>query len=132
MEAFHEAIKNRDWDGLATLMTEDIVFRSPVVYAPYHGRGTVISLLTHVAEIFDDFHYVRKMENEETNDLALVFRARVGTREIEGCDFLHLNEEGLIDELFVMIRPLSGAHAVRDAMGARLETAEGKQATVSR
>jgi hypothetical protein len=34
----------------------------------------------------------------------------------EGCDFLHLNEDGSIDELAVMVRPLSGTLALADAM----------------
>jgi hypothetical protein len=32
-------------------------------------------------------------------------RARVGDRTVEGCDFIHVNGEGLIDELYVMFRP---------------------------
>src|SRR3989442_352507 len=120
MEAFHTAIKSRDWDGLAELMAEDLDFRSPIVYAPYEGKDAVISLLKHVAEVFEDFRYTRKIDNQ-SGDLALVFEARIGERKVEGCDFLHLNEDGLIDELFVMVRPLSGAHALRDAMGARLQ-----------
>ena len=45
----------------------------------------------------------------------------MGGRELTGCDFLHVNEEGLIDDLMVMVRPLSGAHALAEAMGARFE-----------
>jgi hypothetical protein len=51
----------------------------------------------------------------------LVFRARVGDREVEGCDFLHVNDAGLVDEFFVMIRPLSGALALAEAMRAQLD-----------
>ena len=32
--------------------------------------------------------------------------------------------DGLIDDLTVMVRPLSGAHALADAMRAQLEAAE--------
>ena len=45
-----------------------------------------------------------------------VFATRVGDRDIEGCDFLHENSDGLIDEFVVMVRPLSGALALADAM----------------
>jgi hypothetical protein len=45
----------------------------------------------------------------------------VGDREITGCDFIHLDEEGLIDELTVMVRPLSGAQALAAAMGAKFD-----------
>ena len=57
-------------------------------------------------------------------DHALVFRARIGDREVEGCDFLHTNGDGLIDEMFVMFRPLSGAMALAEAMKRQLELAQ--------
>ncbi|NEJ74996.1 nuclear transport factor 2 family protein, partial [Rhizobium phaseoli] len=49
-------------------------------------------------------------------DHALMFKARVGDREVHGCDFLHHDDAGLIDEFCVMVRPLSGARALSDAM----------------
>lgn len=50
-----------------------------------------------------------------------MFTARVGWREVQGCDFPHLDEDGLIDELTVMVRPLSAAQELSAAMGARFE-----------
>jgi hypothetical protein len=52
-----------------------------------------------------------------------VFQARVGERQIDVCDFLHLDEDGSIDELAVMVRPLSGTLALADAMKAQLAAA---------
>ena len=49
-----------------------------------------------------------------------MFRARVGDRELQGCDFLHIGEDGLIDELTVMVRPLSAALAFAEAMKAEV------------
>jgi hypothetical protein len=43
----------------------------------------------------------------------------VSGRTITGCDFLHFNEQGLIDDFTVMVRPLSGATALSEAMGAQ-------------
>jgi hypothetical protein len=50
----------------------------------------------------------------------LVFQTRVGDVTIHGADFIHVRD-GLIDELTVMVRPLSAAHALADAMGAQFE-----------
>jgi hypothetical protein len=44
----------------------------------------------------------------------------VGDREIEGIDLLHTGADGLVDELTVMVRPLSGAMALAEVMRARL------------
>lgn len=120
MRAFRQAVESWDVDRAVSLMTEDVTFRSPVVHKPYHGRESVAVILHAVAKVFDDFRYEREIGAEGAPDTALVFRARVGDREVEGCDFLHTNEEGLVDEFFVMLRPLSGAMALAEAMRAEL------------
>jgi hypothetical protein len=51
--------------------------------------------------------------------VALIFRARVGDRDPQGLDFVHTNTDGLIDELTVMVRPMSGLVALGGAMGAK-------------
>lgn len=121
MRAFREAVESMDIDRAVSLMTEDVTFRSPVVHKPYQGRDAVSVILHAVARVFENFRYDREIGAEGAPDHALVFRASVGNREVEGCDFLHVNEAGLIDEFFVMIRPLSGAMAVAEAMRAELE-----------
>ena len=121
MRAFREAVESMDIDRAVSLMTEDVTFRSPVVHKPYQGRDAVSVILHAVARVFENFHYDREIGAEGAPDHALVFRASVGDREVEGCDFLHVNQAGLIDEFFVMIRPLSGAMAVAEAMRAELE-----------
>jgi hypothetical protein len=120
MKAFREGIENRDLDGLMALFAEDVVFRSPAVYTPYQGRQKVAVLLAAVGEVVEDFRYDREIGAPDAADQALVFRARVGEREIEGCDFIHLNDEGLIEEFYVMVRPLSGLMALAETLGRRL------------
>ncbi len=120
MQAWREGIEDRDLDALVGLLAEDVVFRSPVVHAPYQGRDQVRELLAAVGEVLADFRFTRQLVSEDGADHALVFRARVGDREVEGCDFIHLDEEGLIDELYVMLRPLSGVVALAEGMGRRL------------
>ena len=81
-------------------------------------------LLRAVAEVFEDFRYIREIGAPGAADSALVFRARVGDREVEGCDFIHLNNDGLIDELYVMVRPLTGVMALAEAMKQQLALTE--------
>ena len=45
MQQFRNAVESRDFDGLGALFTDDVVFRSPVVHAPYQGRDQVMVLL---------------------------------------------------------------------------------------
>lgn len=61
------------------------------------------------------------MASEDGHDHALMFRARVGDKQIQGCDFLHHDQNGLVDQLTLMVRPLSAALALRARMTAELE-----------
>jgi hypothetical protein len=122
-DRFRAAVEARDFEAGIALLADDVVFRSPVVHKPYAGREVVAALLRAVSEIFEDFRYERQIGAPDAADHALVFRTRVGDREIEGCDFIHENADGLIDEFVVMVRPLTGAHALAEAMRAHFEGA---------
>ena len=124
MHPFRAAIEARDLPGALALLAEDVVFRSPVVFTPYHGRAAVAPILAGVVRVFEDFRYVREIGAAGARDHALLFEARVGNRHLEGCDFLHTAGDGLIDEFAVMVRPLSAALALAEAMKAQLDAAE--------
>ena len=121
MNAFRAAVEAKDLDGMRAALHPEVVFRSPAVFTPYEGRDTVMGLLSHVVEVLGDFEYTDELEGEGTH--ALVFRARVGDKDVEGLDHLTLDSDGLVTQLVVMIRPLSGLIAVAQEMGARLEAA---------
>jgi hypothetical protein len=117
---FRAAVEAGDIDAAVALLSERVVFHSPVAFKPYEGRATVAVILRAVIEVFEDFRYVREIGAPDAVDHALVFRAHIGEREVEGCDFLHRGVDGLIDEFTVMVRPLNGVTALAAAMKARL------------
>ncbi|MEU2728190.1 nuclear transport factor 2 family protein [Streptomyces griseoviridis] len=121
MRAFREAVEAGDLDAVEALLAEDVVFTSPVAFKPYPGKAITAAILRAVTRIFEDFRYERELAGADGRDHALVFRTRVGGRELTGCDFIHLDENGLIDELTVMVRPLSAAQALSEAMGAQFD-----------
>ena len=123
---FRRAIEARDLDAAVALLREDVVFRSPVVFKPYHGREALRLILEAVMAVFEDFRYLREIGADigsGARDHALVFEARVGDKQIEGCDFIQLDEDGAISALTVMVRPMSGAVALGEAMEAQLSSA---------
>jgi len=120
---FRAALEERNRDAAIALVAKDVEFRSPVVFKPYRGRSAVREILGAVGQVMEDWRCVREIGAPDAPDHALVFKARIGDKEIEGCDFLHSNEEGLIDEFYVMVRPLSAALALAEAMQAQLEAA---------
>jgi len=117
---FRAAVEARDMDAAVALLADRVVFHSPVAFKPHEGRAAVGALLRAVVEVFEDFRYVREIGAPDAADHALVFRARIGDREIEGADFLHTGADGAIDELTVMVRPLNGVLALAEAMKAKL------------
>jgi hypothetical protein len=120
-DAFAEAVHARSREQLEACFAPDARFLSPVVFRPYEGRDLVLLILTEGAmKVFgDDFHYVHRFENDDA--AALIFKATVDDREVDGLDLLSFDADGLITELKVMVRPMSGLNTLAAAMGKRFE-----------
>jgi hypothetical protein len=124
MHPFRKAVEERDEKGIQALLADDVVFTSPVAFKPYVGKPITAAILRGVLRIFEDFHYIREIHDGNGRDHALVFEtgiAGVPGVKVTGCDFLHFNSDGLIDQFMVMVRPLSGATALSEAMGAQFD-----------
>ena len=120
MHVFRAAIEAGEISTIGKLFTDDVVLHSPVAHRPYTGRDLVATIVAAVAKVLDGFHF----ENEigaGTGEHALRFRAMVDGLQIQGCDFVHTRDDGLIDELTVMVRPLKAATLLAEKMTAGLE-----------
>ncbi|MFF8726996.1 nuclear transport factor 2 family protein [Streptomyces sp. NPDC015171] len=121
MHPFRKAVETQDHEALEALLADEVVFTSPVAFKPYPGKKITAAILRGVSRVFEDFTYVREIANPDGRDLAFVFTATVGGKQIQGCDFLHFDEAGKIDDFLVMVRPLSAAQALAEAMGAQFD-----------
>ena len=121
MHPFRKAVEARDEAAIEALLADDVVFTSPVAFKPYPGKPITAAILRAVMRVFEDFRYVREITDSNGRDHALVFEATVAGKQISGCDFLHVDDAGLIDDFMVMVRPLSGATVLAEAMGAQFE-----------
>ena len=119
---FRAAAEAGDVEALVATLSPDVVLHSPVTFQPYVGRDTVGGILRFVSEAFDGWRCVEELRGAH-GLVGFVFATRVGDREIEGLDLLRTDEGGLITELTVMIRPLSGVVALAQAIGPRVEAA---------
>ena len=115
---FGIAIEAGDEEAAVATLADDIEFRSPAVYKPYHGKEQVEGILRLVATVFENFRYTNEWRDGRTT--ILFFEANVGERDLQGIDILEENKAGEIEKFTVMIRPLSGLQAVAGAMAARL------------
>jgi hypothetical protein len=115
---FRRAAEAKDVDLMLETLREDVELHSPVLFRGFEGREAVAAILTHVAATLEDLTYVDELH--EGDSVALRFTARVGDRELEGIDFLELDDEGRVAVLTVFMRPLSAVTAFNEQMMVRL------------
>jgi len=118
---FRRAAEAKDLHLLTEALREDVVLHSPILFRGFEGREVVSQVLTHVAATLEDLTYTDELA--EGNTVCLRFKAQVGDRELEGIDFLELDDDGKVAELTVFMRPLSAITAFNEQMKARLEAA---------
>ncbi len=120
---FRLAAEAKDVELMTETLREDVELHSPILFRGFEGREAVGQILTHVAATIEDLTYVDELH--EGNTVALRFKARVGDRELEGIDFLELDEEGRVAVLTVFMRPMSALTAFNEQMMQRLGVAPG-------
>lgn len=124
--AFRTAVERQDIDAVRELLAADVVFHSPVTFHPFLGRDTVMELLSLVAQTFEDFRYTDELAMDGAH--ALIFKASVAGKELEGIDLLRFDAQDLISDFTVMLRPLSGLIPFAQIMGEKTAAA-GVQTT---
>mgnify|MGYP000504096287 CR=1 FL=1 len=121
LERWHAICEERNPAALDTLIAENAVFFSPVVYTPQAGKAKVIGYLKAAAEILfnDSFRYVRELRG--TDEAMLEFTVTIEGIEVNGIDLIRFDEDGMIVDFKVMVRPLKAVNKVWEQMGAMLE-----------
>ncbi|MFI2230504.1 nuclear transport factor 2 family protein [Nocardia testacea] len=131
MHPFRKAVEERDTAAIEALLADNVVFTSPVAFKPYPGKPITAAILRGVLRVFEDFRYIREIADPGGRDHALVFEATVAGKRLTGCDFLHFDENGKIDDFMVMVRPLSAASALAEAMGAQFDRIQSEAIAAS-
>jgi len=124
LAAWHQIVARNAMEELDPLLSDEIVFRSPVAHTPYPGRAAIKLVLKTVNTVFQDFRYHRSFVSEDGQSIVLEFSANVNGKALKGIDMLRLDADGKIEEFEVMVRPMSGLQALAAEMGARLAAAQ--------
>jgi predicted SnoaL-like aldol condensation-catalyzing enzyme len=123
LKRWHSVIENGNRpDELAALIREDAVFHSPVVHTPQQGRGLVVSYLAAAGQTLgnDSFKYIRELVDGE--NAMLEFTTEMDGVHVNGVDIIRFDENGMISDFRVMVRPLKAVNKVWEQMAAMLKT----------
>lgn len=112
-------------DELSAILHENAVFHSPVVHTPQRGRPIVHAYLSAAAVALgnDSFRYVREIASGDT--VVLEFETEMDGVHVNGIDMITFDEDGLITDFKVMVRPLKAVNKVWEMMAGQLERAKG-------
>ena len=115
---FRDAVESGNVDTVYDMLADDVTFNSPVAFQPFEGRDTVAQVLRAAFDTFEDFRYTDELVNDGVH--ALVFRARVDDKDVEGLDLIRNDADGKIADFTVMVRPASALMALGQAMGPKV------------
>lgn len=116
---WHEVAEARDPAGLADLLSDDVVFRSPAVHTPQEGRAlTTAYLSAAIAVLGPTLEYVREWYDDDS--AVLEFRAELDGFAVHGVDMLTWGPDGRLTDFAVMVRPVKGLQKLIELMAAEL------------
>ena len=126
---WHSALQG-DLD-FGELLHPDCTFWSPVVFKPLEGREITKMYLSAAYQVFPGDDGGEKQDNDagsfkytkhilDGNHAVLEFETVVDGISINGVDIITCDDEGLITEFKVMIRPKKGVEKIHEQMGQML------------
>ena len=123
LKNWHTFLETRKPKILVELLSNDVIFYSPIVWAPQEGKQITILYLMAALEVFggenSNFTYVKQVIDK--NNFFLEFTTMIDGVTVNGIDMIEVNDEGKIISFKVMIRPLKAINKVHEKMGEMLE-----------
>ena len=121
LDDWHRLLKDRDVAALDSLLSDQVVFYSPIVFTPQVGKAITARFLTAAFHVLvnDSFHYVREIVG--SRDAVLEFSVEIDGIVVNGVDMIRWDDTGKIIEFKVMLRPLKAIQLVHQKMAALLQ-----------
>ena len=106
---------------LGQIIADDAVMLSPVVFTPQRGKMITMAYLMAASETIgnDSFNYTKVFDCG--NRAVLEFETEMDGIYVNGVDIIQWNDDGLITEFKVMVRPLKAVQVVHAQMAAMLQ-----------
>jgi hypothetical protein len=107
--------QSRDASSVGTLMSDDVVLKSPIIRTAFRGRQELTELYAALFQVLEDV----TIDPEYTSAASSVFTwtARCGGRPIQGADIVVVSDRGDISEITVLVRPLIGVLTLAGSLG---------------
>jgi hypothetical protein len=117
--AWHAIAESRDPAGLADLLADDMVFRSPAVHGDQAGKELTTAYLSAAIVVLGPTLAYRRQWYADSNAV-LEFEAELDGLLLHGIDMLQWNAAGRLTEFTVMVRPIRGLEKLIEKMAEQL------------
>jgi SnoaL-like domain len=119
LRRWHAVVESKDPALLDDLLADEVVFRSPAVFAPQEGKALTIMYLSAALKVLGPtLRYVSQWHDH--GSAVLEFEADLDGVYVEGVDILRWNAQEKLVSFTVMVRPLRGLQKLVELMAVQL------------
>lgn len=124
---WHAYSKTPSPAALNALLHEDVIFHSPVVHTPQRGKESTFAYLWAANETLCNESFEYRREVVDGNHVVMEFQTKMDGIAVNGVDMITFDNDGLIIDFKVMVRPLQAVNKVHQQMGEMLATMKANQ-----
>ncbi|MFE3450147.1 nuclear transport factor 2 family protein [Nonomuraea sp. NPDC059194] len=123
---YREAGENKDLDALMATLAPEVAFHSPLsARAGFHGRDELRVLFGVAFSAIGELRYHTDVGDDRTRMLAAT--TTIGGHPMEESALLRFDDNGLITEITMFIRPLPALTRFMATLGPGLARAQGRK-----
>jgi hypothetical protein len=119
LRRWHAVVQSKNPALLAELLADEVVFRSPVVFAPQEGKALTAGYLGAALKVLGpSLRYISLWHSHAS--AVLEFEADLDGVYVQGVDILRWNGEGKLVSFTVMVRPMRALQKLVELMALQL------------
>jgi hypothetical protein len=119
LRRWHAVVEAKDPALLDELLADEVVFRSPAVFAPQEGKALTTGYLTAALKVLGpSLRYVSQWHDDAS--AVLEFEADLDGVYVQGVDILRWGGDGKLVSFTVMVRPMRGLQKLIELMALQL------------
>ena len=97
-------MQRKDLGAMLPHMADDMVLKTPLAGEPFRGKTEIRPVVEALLGAVDRFDFREIMQGPE--HVSVFFGLTVDQAELDGMDYIRLNDTGLVQEMTVLWRPL--------------------------